>query len=94
MPDVSIVLTNENNKVLNPYSQRYQPPMAWNNIPANTWPGYNRAFDMYSFQIPLATNLLFLTNSTYHTRRPSSCRLRVPSSRFLRRSISPIGGSP
>jgi hypothetical protein len=35
------------------------------NIAANTWPGYNRAFETYSFQIPLATNLLFLTNSTY-----------------------------
>jgi hypothetical protein len=64
-PDISAVMTNETGKVLNPTSQRYQPPVTLTNIAANTWPGYNRAFETYSFQIPLATNLLFLTNSTY-----------------------------
>ena len=43
------------------------------NIAANAWPGYNRSFDTYSFQIPFSTNLLFLTNSTYQYARPSSC---------------------
>ncbi len=65
-PDISIVMTNETGKVLNPTSQRYQlPVMYYTNIAASTWPGYNRSFDTYSFQIPFYTNLLFLTNSTY-----------------------------
>jgi hypothetical protein len=62
-PDISIVLTNETGKVLNPTSQRYQPPLTLTNIGA--WAGYNRAFETYSFQIPFYTNLLFLTNSSY-----------------------------
>jgi hypothetical protein len=64
-PDISVVMTNETGKVLNPTSQRYQPPVSLTDILPNTWPGYNRAFEKYSFQIPLVTNLLFLTNSTY-----------------------------
>src|ERR1035441_2808267 len=55
-PDISVVMTNETGKVLNPTSQRYQPPVSLTDIPANTWPGYNRAFEKYSFQIPLVTN--------------------------------------
>jgi hypothetical protein len=64
MPDISVVMTNETGKTLNPY-QRYQPPIRWTEISANAWPGYNRSFESYSFQIPLSTNLMFLTNSTY-----------------------------
>jgi len=64
-PDISVVMTNETGKVLNPSSQRYRPPVSLTDIPANTWPGYNRTYEKYSFQIPLVTNLLFLTNSTY-----------------------------
>jgi hypothetical protein len=64
MPDISVVMTNETGKTLNPY-QRYQPPMQWTDISKNAWPGYNRSFESYSFQIPLSTNLMFLTNSTY-----------------------------
>jgi hypothetical protein len=63
-PDITVVMTNETGKVLNPLN-RYQPPLTWTPIAANAWPGYNRAFEKYSFQIPLATNLMFLTNSTY-----------------------------
>jgi len=66
-PDISVVMTNETGKTLNPTSQRYQPLMAWTDIGARAWPGYNRSFETYSFQIPLSTNLLFLTNSTYQS---------------------------
>jgi len=62
-PDIGVVMTNETGSVLNPYSQRYQPPVTYARI--DNWPGYNRSFDTYSFQIPFYTNLLFLTNSTY-----------------------------
>ena len=64
-PDISIVMTNELGIVLNPSSQRYQPPAMFANIAGDSWPGYSRAFETHSFQIPLSTNLLFLTNSTY-----------------------------
>ena len=63
-PDISIVMTNEVGKLLNP-TKRYLPPVAWTDIGADAWPGYNRSMETYSFQIPLYTNLLFLTNSTY-----------------------------
>jgi hypothetical protein len=64
-PDISIVMTNETGKVLNPASQRYQPGLTYKDIVANAWSGYNSSFEQYSFQIPVATNILFLTNSTY-----------------------------
>jgi hypothetical protein len=64
-PDISVVMTNETGKVLNPTLQRYQPLRTSTYLDASTWPGYNRSFETYSFQIPLSTNLLFLTNSTY-----------------------------
>jgi hypothetical protein len=64
-PDISIVMTNETGMVLNPTSQRYQPGWMLADLTGDAWPGYNRAFERYSFQIPLSTNLLFLTNSTY-----------------------------
>jgi hypothetical protein len=64
MPDISVVMTNETGAALNPY-QRYQPPMRWTEISSNAWPGYNRTYETYSFQVPLSTNLMFLTNSTY-----------------------------
>ena len=57
-------MTNETGRVLNPLN-RYQPPFTLEPILAHAWPGYNRAFEQYSFQIPLATNIMFLTNSTY-----------------------------
>ena len=65
-PVINIVISNETSKVLNFNSQWYRPT-SWTmtNIVANAWPGYDRSFETYSFQIPLATNLLFLTNSTY-----------------------------
>jgi hypothetical protein len=65
LPDISAVMTNEMGLVLNPTSQRYLPPVAWTDVAADAWPGYNRSLETYSFQIPLYTNLLFLTNSTY-----------------------------
>ncbi len=64
-PDISVVMTNEDGKVLNPYSQRYLPGLTLADIGASAWAGYNRSFEMYSFQIPCYTNLPFLTNSTY-----------------------------
>jgi hypothetical protein len=63
-PDISVVMTNETGKVLNPTS-RFQPPASFTDIAAGAWPGYSRAFEQYSFQVPLYTNFLFLTNSTY-----------------------------
>ena len=64
-PDISVVMTNEDGKVLNPSSLRYQPPLSFTDIAAGAWPGYDLSFETYSFQIPLFTNALFLTNSTY-----------------------------
>ena len=64
-PNISVVMTNETGKTLNPIFNRYQPATMFTNIAANAWPGYNRSFEKYSFQIPLATTLMFLTNSTY-----------------------------
>jgi hypothetical protein len=70
-PDISLVMTNETGTVLNAApqgAQRYQPPVTPTNIPANTWRGYDKlseATDSYSFRIPLFTNNVFLTNSTY-----------------------------
>ena len=63
-PDISVVMTNETGKVLNP-TTRFELPPSFTDIAAGAWPGYNHAFEQYSFQIPLSTNLLFLTNSTY-----------------------------
>jgi hypothetical protein len=63
-PDISVVMTNEDGVLLNP-TTRFQPPVSFTSISANAWPGYDRALEAYSFQIPLSTNLVFLTNSAY-----------------------------
>ena len=64
-PDISVVMTNETGAVLNPTSPRYQPPVTYADIIADAWSGYSPVFESVSFQIPVFTNLLFLTNSTY-----------------------------
>ncbi len=63
LPDVSVIVTNETGTVL--LNRRYQPPVTVTNIAAGTWPAYDPGQEMYSFRIPVLTNLLFLTNSTY-----------------------------
>jgi hypothetical protein len=75
-PDISLVMANEYGIVLNGSPQgvgRFPWPtttqaLAVTNIPANTWRGYDKVSevtDSYSFRIPLFTNNVFLTNSTY-----------------------------
>ena len=63
-PDISVVMTNEAGKLLSPMS-RYSPPVTFTDVAAKFWPGYAPSFETISFQLPLFTNLLFLTNSTY-----------------------------
>jgi hypothetical protein len=63
-PDLSVLVTNlETGRLLS--SQRYLRLGLVTNIAANAWPGYNPVSSPYSFQIPLLTNCVFLTNSTY-----------------------------
>jgi hypothetical protein len=69
-PDISVVLTNlETGKWLNspPLSSSYRllAPIA-TNIAPNTWAGYDASYERVSFKVPLATNLVFLTNATYN----------------------------
>jgi hypothetical protein len=68
-PDISVLLTNlDTGKWLNAplLWSRYRPLTAVvTNIAASAWSGYDPSQPSYSFQIPLATNLIFLTNSTY-----------------------------
>lgn len=94
-PDISVLVTNlETGKWLNapPLLSRYRrtTPVT-TNILANAWPGYESWQEWSSFQIPLLTNWVFLTNSTYaHTldqfmpltgnfeRTPGSTNFYVP----------------
>ena len=65
-PDLSVLVTNlETGKWLNPESSHYRPLLSAANIGANAWAGYSLTFPQSSFQIPLFTNWVFLTNSTY-----------------------------
>ena len=71
-PDVSILVTNiETRKWLNspPVLSRWRlyPTPVRMNIGANTWPGYDQTRSQPSFQIPLLTNLWFLSNMTYQS---------------------------
>src|ERR1035438_7102610 len=77
-PDISVLLTNrDTGKWLNqpPWLSRWRPyPTAvTTNIAANMWSRYIQWAPppSYSFQIPIATNLLFLTNSTYSHQNDS-----------------------
>jgi hypothetical protein len=63
LPDLSITLTNDAGTLL--VNQRFQPPVTVRNLAAGAWPGYDMAQEQYSFQIPVFTNRLFLTNATY-----------------------------
>ena len=71
-PDISVLLTNrDTGKWLNapPLWSRYRlfPNPVVTNIAANMWSGYDviETPPSFDFQIPLATNLVFLTNMTY-----------------------------
>ncbi|MGO8927998.1 MAG: hypothetical protein ACLQU3_14080 [Limisphaerales bacterium] len=69
-PDISVLVTNlETHNWLNapPLMSRWLlwPAPVSTNIAANTWLGYSPAYPQYSFQIPVQTNLVFLTNMTY-----------------------------
>jgi hypothetical protein len=63
--DFSLLMTNEADTPL--VNQRYMRS-AVTNVVANTWTGYDNlseASESYSFLIPLFTNNIFLTNSTF-----------------------------
>jgi hypothetical protein len=63
-PDITVIVTNlETGHLLSP--QEYQSSPIVRSVAANTWTGYIQPFPQVSFQIPLYTNHLFLTNSTY-----------------------------
>jgi hypothetical protein len=69
-PDVSVLVTNlETRKWLNPppvlSRWRLWPSPVLTNIPAPMWSGYNQTFPQYSFQVPVLTNLVFLSNMVY-----------------------------
>ena len=71
-PDITVLLTNrDTGKWLNqpPLSSRWRlyPNPVTTNIAANTWSGYDvtETPPSFDFQIPLTTNLVFLTNSAY-----------------------------
>ena len=95
-PDISLLVTNlETQTWLNapPLMSRWRrwPSPVITNIAANTWAGYNQTYPPYSFQVPLLTNLVFLSNVTYRAasdqfvpltgdfeRTPGSTNLHVP----------------
>jgi len=70
-PDVSVLVTNlETRRWLNPppvlSRWRLYPLPATTTILPNAWPGYNQTYARpSSFQVPLLTNLWFLSNMTY-----------------------------
>ncbi len=69
-PDISVLVTNlETRKWLNapPVLSRWRlyPSPVTMTIAPNAWPGYNPTFPQYSFQVPVLTNLVFLSNMTY-----------------------------
>jgi hypothetical protein len=65
-PDLSVLVTNlETGKWLNPAGSRYQPLPILTSIAANAWTGFNYTYSQASFQVPVFTNYVFLTNSTY-----------------------------
>jgi hypothetical protein len=69
-PDVSVLVTNlETRRWLNapPVLSRwrlYPTPVTADVLP-NAWSGYNQTFPQASFQIPINTNLIFMSNMTY-----------------------------
>ena len=65
--NIVMTTTNQNGKViLNPNFQRDQPPVKIKDIAAHAWPAWRPEFkNSYSFQIPVLTNVVFQTNSTY-----------------------------
>jgi len=68
-PDVSLFITNrQTGKVLNAgilTRSRLVTPVT-TNVPASAWLGYDPSQEWRSFEIPLATNIVFLTNAIYH----------------------------
>ncbi len=68
-PDITVIVTNlETGRLLR--ISRFQPAVA-TNIPAASWGGYNPVSPQYSFQVPLLTNLVFLSNMTYQAASDS-----------------------
>ena len=71
-PDISVLLTNRDTGrwlTAPPILSRWRPypTPVLTNIAANMWAGYDQSASppSYSFKIPCATNLVFLTNMTY-----------------------------
>jgi hypothetical protein len=66
LPDLSVLVTNlETGNWLDPALAYYQPPATTVNIASNIWTGFDPEYPSPSFQIPLFTNVVFLTNSAY-----------------------------
>jgi hypothetical protein len=64
LPDITVTVTNlDTGNLLR--NARFVPQVS-TNIPAPTWAGYDPARAQYSFQVPLLTNLVFLSNMTYN----------------------------
>ena len=65
-PDLAVLVTNlKTGRWLNPTNSRYQPPATVATVGSNTWSGFNLAAPQFSFRMPVFTNWVFLTNSTY-----------------------------
>ena len=62
-PDITVMVTNLETLKLLRYS-RFQPTVD-TNILSSTWAAYNPSIPQYSFQIPMLTNFVFLSNMTY-----------------------------
>ena len=95
-PDISVLATNlETQTWLNapPLMSRWRlwPSPVITNIAANMWAGYHQTYPQYSFEVPLLTNLVFLSNVTYRAasdqfvpltgdfeRNPGTTNLPVP----------------
>ena len=63
LPDIKVTVTNEVGTVL--VNSRFAPMPTVTNIAGGTWSAYNPAEEHDSFQIPVFTNLVVLTNAVY-----------------------------
>jgi hypothetical protein len=64
-PDISVTVSNVGVTPATPLRiSRFQLTVA-TNIPAIMWAGYNQTLPQSSFQVPVMTNLVFLSNMTY-----------------------------
>jgi hypothetical protein len=95
-PDLAVLITNlETGRWLNPTNSRFRPPATAATVGSNTWTGFELAIPQFSFQMPVFTNCVFLTNSTYQAagdqfvpltatfeRNPGTTNFHVPHWQF------------